>query len=51
MPDPDKVWFKHPFTTDEQIESNKAKWLKAVAFLGSKWILMKKVEKNDATNR
>lgn len=44
----ERVWPKHLTTTDELREYNIAQWKKAVAYLGGRWLVVRKVERKAA---
>lgn len=44
----EKVWSMHETTTEELRQSNIEKWLRAVEYLGPRWIALQRVERKVA---
>lgn len=42
----DRIWPQHPFTDEALRQANIEKWRRAVAYLGDRWILAKRVTRN-----
>jgi hypothetical protein len=41
----DRIWPQHIFTNEALRQANIEKWKRAVAYLGDRWILTKKVQR------